>query len=121
MGCSGQRAEEVWIMGPPHTEDEGTVVGRAQLRGKSQLTLPAEVRRALHIEEGDEVTFTVQEDGNVALRGMTTIPADQKWFWTEEWQEGEREATRARAAGETTVYESGEAFLARMDELLGPS
>lgn len=107
-------------MGSPDTGDEGTVVGRAQLRGKSQLTLPAEVRRALHIEEGDEVTFTVLEDGNVVLRGMTTIPADQKWFWTEEWQEGEREATRARAAGETRVYESGDAFLARMDELLGP-
>lgn len=108
-------------MGSPRAEDEGTVVGRAQLRDKSQLTLPAEVRRALHIEEGDEVTFTVLEDGNVVLRGMTTIPADQKWFWAEEWQEGEREAARARTAGETTVYESGDAFLARMDELLNPS
>lgn len=108
-------------MGLPHIEDEGTVVGRTQLRGKSQLTLPAQVRRALHIEEGDEVTFTVLEDGSVVLRGMTTIPADQKWFWTEEWQAGEREATRARAAGETMVYESGDVFLSRMDELLGPS
>jgi bifunctional DNA-binding transcriptional regulator/antitoxin component of YhaV-PrlF toxin-antitoxin module len=28
-------------------------VGRAQLRKNSQITLPVEVRRALHIEEGD--------------------------------------------------------------------
>lgn len=46
---------------------------------------------------------------------------DQDWFHTVEWQDGEREATRARAAGETTTYESGEDLLARMNELLSPS
>jgi hypothetical protein len=42
---------------------------------------------------------------------------DQAWFWTEEWQAGEREATRAIAASETTVFNSNGAFLAHLDEL----
>jgi|SRR4051812_9697299 antitoxin PrlF len=79
-------------------------VGRAQLRKNSQITLPAEVRRALHIEEGDEVEFRVSETGEVVLRGLTVIPAEQRWFWTEEWQAGEREASEQIARGEVTTH-----------------
>lgn len=93
------------------------VVGRAQLRRKSQLTLPAEIREALQLSEGDEVEFTVAPDGQVTLRGWTTIPTDQRWFWTEYWQSGEREASAAIAAGETTVYDSDEDFLAALDNI----
>lgn len=98
-------------------DHEGEVVGRSQLRKKNQLTLPTEVREALQLSEGDEVEFTVAPDGQVTLRGWTTIPTDQRWFWTEEWQVGEREASAAIAAGETTVYESDDDFLAALDEI----
>lgn len=93
------------------------VVGRAQLRKKNQLTLPAEVREALHLSEGDEVEFTVEPDGQVTLRGWTTIPTDQRWFWAEDWQEGEREASAQIAAGDTAVYESDDDFLAALDAI----
>lgn len=43
------------------------------------------------------------------------VPADQEWFWTEEWQEGEREASAQVAAGQTTFYETDEDFLAALD------
>ncbi|WP_338699930.1 AbrB/MazE/SpoVT family DNA-binding domain-containing protein [Streptomyces sp. Q6] len=81
---------------------------RTQLRGKGQLTLPGEVRKALHIEAGDDVEFVVAADGSVQLRGLKTIPAEQAWFWTEEWQAGEREASRQIAAGEGRIYGSAE-------------
>ncbi len=35
-----------------------TAVTTARIRGAGQLTLPAEVREALHVAEGDEVEFT---------------------------------------------------------------
>ncbi|MGH3828915.1 MAG: hypothetical protein ACRDRS_00465 [Pseudonocardiaceae bacterium] len=70
-----------------------------------------------NLSEGDEVEFTVHPDGEVRLRGMTSIPTDQRWFWTEEWQAGEREASEAIAAGDTTVHYSAEDFLAHLDEL----
>lgn len=34
----------------------------------------------------------------------TVVPADQRWFWTEEWQAGEREASAEIAAGGLKVY-----------------
>jgi len=84
---------------------EEDVRARTPLRGKSQLTLPPLVRDALHLVEGDEVEFTVHADGQVTLRGMTSIPTDQRWFWTEEWQAGEREASEQIAAGDLPVYD----------------
>src|SRR5258706_5712234 len=35
-----------------------TAVTTARIRGRGQLTFPAEVREALHVAEGDEVEFT---------------------------------------------------------------
>ena len=73
------------------------------MRERGQLTLPPEVRQALHVEPGDEVEFEVTDDG-VVVRGLKMIPAAQAWFWTDSWQRGEREASEDIAAGRTTVY-----------------
>jgi hypothetical protein len=48
----------------------------------------------LHVPEGDEVEFTRHDDGTVTLRGLKTIPADQAWFWSPQWQAGERGSRR---------------------------
>ena len=98
----------------PATESDTGAAGRAQLRKNSQLTLPAAVRQALHIEEGDEVEFQMTAAGEVVLRGLTTIPADQRWFWTEQWQAGEREASEQIARGEVTTHESVDDMFAHL-------
>lgn len=82
-----------------------THVARVQLRRKSQVTLPAEVRAALHVDEGDELEFAVDDDGTVRVRGLATIDADQRWFWTERWQAGEREASEEIASGDLEVFD----------------
>lgn len=46
-----------------------------------------------------------------------TIPEhepEQGWYWTEEWQAGEREALADIAAGRVTTYGSDEEFLASL-------
>jgi len=55
-----------------------------------QVTIPAGVREALHIKVGAFVDFVVQK-GQVILKPKTLIDEDQLWFWTKEWQEGEKE------------------------------
>jgi len=52
---------------------------RARLRQKAQLTLPDPIRQALHVSEGDEVEFAVQEDGVITVRGFVSVPSDQAW------------------------------------------
>jgi hypothetical protein len=43
------------------------------------------------------------------------IPADQAWFWTEQWQEGEREADEQAAAGQGRYFSSAEEMFAALD------
>jgi antitoxin PrlF len=75
------------------------------LRGKGQVTLPAEVREALHVETGDFLVFEVKEPGVVVVRGMKMIPTDQAWFWAASWQAGEQQASQEIASGQTSpVY-----------------
>ena len=53
---------------------------RTTLRQKGQITLPAEIREALHVEDGDEIEFELTSDGRVLMSGLKMIPADQAWF-----------------------------------------
>jgi antitoxin PrlF len=80
-------------------------VTRTTLRNKGQVTLPAEVREALHVDEGDELEFEIVEPGVVVVRGLKMIPAAQAWFWTKSWQSGERQASEEIASGQLSgVY-----------------
>jgi antitoxin PrlF len=98
-------------------EPEPRLRARAKIRSKAQLTLPEEVRRTLHIGEGDEVEFTVHADGTVTIRGYVSIPTDQAWFFTPDWLAGERKADEEIAAGRGNVHESAEAMFAHLDPL----
>jgi antitoxin PrlF len=90
---------------------------RVKVRAKAQLTLPEEIRRALNISEGDEVEFSVHDDGTITIRGYVSIPTDQAWFFTPEWLAGEREADQDIAVGRGTVHESAEDMFAHLDAL----
>ncbi|WP_200307906.1 AbrB/MazE/SpoVT family DNA-binding domain-containing protein [Streptomyces adelaidensis] len=86
---------------------------QASVRDKGQLTLPAAVREALGVSPGDELEFTVR-DGVVEVHGLIKIRSDQRWFWTEAWQEGEREASADIAAGRTTSHEDVDSMFAHL-------
>ena len=92
------------------------VLARTTLREKAQVTLPSAVRAALHIDSGDDIEFTVDASGKVYVQGLKTVPADQAWFWTTEWQQREAEASADYAAGQTTIYTDGAEFLASLDD-----
>lgn len=41
------------------------------LTSKGQITVPKDVREALHLEPGDQLDFIIQEDGQVLFRPAT--------------------------------------------------
>lgn len=47
----------------------------------------------------------------------TDVPDDQRWYWTEAWQRGERQASKQIAKGFTTTYYDEASF---MRGLFGP-
>src|SRR5579864_572494 len=102
---------------PAKTGPEPRVRARVKIRPKAQLTLPEEIRRVLHIGEGDEVEFAVHDGGTVTVRGYVSIPTDQAWFFTPEWLAGEREADEDIAAGRGTVHETTEHMFRHLDAL----
>lgn len=79
------------------------------LRSKGQLTIPADIREAAHLEEGDPVEIVV--DGIL----LKVIDATQAWFWSPKWQAGEAEASAELERGEGEVFESSDEFLASLD------
>jgi len=84
------------------------------LRAKGQLTIPPEIRQAAHLEENAPVYFTITDQG-ILLRPGKVIDASQSWFWTERWQQMEREADASFAAGRHKTFDDAESFLADLD------
>ena len=86
-------------------------MARTTLRAKGQLTLPDDGRKAAKLEEGDLLEAVVSDTGEVVLRPLATIDRSQAWFWTSEWQAGEREATEQAQRGDGVIFKTDEDFL----------
>ncbi|WP_446666489.1 AbrB/MazE/SpoVT family DNA-binding domain-containing protein [Flexivirga sp. B27] len=88
------------------------------IQGRGTIALPADVRRRLHLDEqGAQLEMTERADGVIELRAALPVPAEQRWFWTERWQEREHEVDDHVAADRVTLHESTEDFLDHLDEL----
>jgi len=86
-----------------------------QVRKKAQLTIPQSVRQKLGIEEGDFLDVRVRS-GEIVLKVKKLIDKEQAWFWTNRWQQGEKEAEEDIRAGRVHRFpdsKSAVAFLHR--------
>ena len=81
------------------------------LRTNGQVTIPAEIRAQAHARPGDLFVAEVTDDA-IVLRRKQLIDADQAYFWTEEWQRGEREATEDIKRGRYKSFRSARALIA---------
>lgn len=86
-----------------------------RMSNRGSVTLPPAIRKALPQSALFEVVR--RDDGVIELRPQVTIDASQAWFWTERWQRMEREADESYARGDFRRFESGEEFLAHLEEL----
>ncbi len=69
-----------------------------------QITIPASIRKALRISVGSIVDFDLKE-GEVIMKPKEMIDKDQSWFWTDEWQKGEKEVDESRRKKDTTSFD----------------
>jgi len=95
-----------------------TFRGYVTVQSRGVVALPAEVRRRLHLDEpGAQVEITERDDGVLELRPALPVAADQRWFWTDRWQQREHEVDAHVAAGEVAVHPDGDALLDHLDQL----
>ena len=82
----------------------------AQIRQNYQLTLPAELRKRFGLKIGDLMEIAVKGT-KLILTPKRAVDIDQAWFWTKEWQEGEREVEVDVKAGRVKKAKSVEELI----------
>ncbi len=93
---------------------------------KYQITLPAVIREAAGVYEGDWLTAQVQADHSILLRPTRMVdagdvPADEAFFYTPEWQAAEREADEDIRSGRMSEPMSAEETIAELHRLAAES
>jgi len=86
-----------------------------QIRRNFQVTLPAAIRKRLHLNIGDILETEVKE-GKIIIVPKKTVDAQQAWFWTKQWQEAEREAEADIRAGRVKKFKNIEDLIKDLDK-----
>ena len=90
---------------------------KTRLRNKGQITVPQEIRQVLQADEGDDLLFSVDDDGHILVSRAQVIPPDQAWFWSQRWQRMEKAAQADLEAGNVVVYSSVDDAITALDQL----
>jgi AbrB family looped-hinge helix DNA binding protein len=83
------------------------------------VTIPAQARRALGLDQPGAQVEVVLRDGELVLVPHIAVPAQHAWFWTEGHQSAEREADADLAVGRYTDSADAESLLADLEGLSG--
>jgi AbrB family looped-hinge helix DNA binding protein len=76
---------------------------------KNQVTLPKDIVKKARLAPGDSLEV-VYENDSIILRPQVEVPRDQAYFWTKDWQEGEKAASADIRAGRLRRFDSAEAL-----------
>ena len=82
-----------------------------KIRKNAQITLPARIRKAVHLEDGDLLDCEI-DDGKVVLTPKKIIDKRDAWFWSSDWQKAEAEAQKDIESGNTKEFDSVDDLLA---------
>lgn len=88
-----------------------------RLSARGTVTIPKHLRRGL--SDNTLLEAVRRDDGVIELRPQAVIDADQAWFWTERWQQMEREADEDYAAGRFKTFDDVESFIADLEAAVG--
>lgn len=90
---------------------------RVRIRKRNQVTLPKRFIEALGLGEDSDIEIRLLDD-RIEIIPMVSIPKDQAWFWSDEWQGAERIADEQIASGEVIVCETDEEVDDLFDRIL---
>lgn len=85
------------------------------VQSRGVLALPRGLRSRLGLDvPGAQVEVVEREDGVIELHPHVAVPAEQTWFWTERWQQLEREVDEHVERSEVERFDSSEDFLSSL-------
>ena len=62
-----------------------------KVKNKYQIVIPEDVRGKLKVKVGDMLEV-MEKNGRLIIKPVIVVDKSQEFFWTSEWQEGEKEA-----------------------------
>jgi len=77
-----------------------------KLTSGGQITLPKAIRIKTNMQPGDFVEVSLDKEGRIVLTPKKLVDAGQAYFWTEEWQKGERKADEDIKTGRVKRFKS---------------
>ncbi len=77
--------------------------------------MPKEILKEFHLNEGDYLEAYGTPEG-IVLKPKVFMDKDQAWFWTEEWQKGEKEADEDIRHGKTASHGTAGDFIKAMEK-----
>ena len=80
-----------------------------------QVALPVNIRAKYNIKVGDILEAKAVKSG-ILLKPKDVIDKSQSYFWTKEWQKGEKQADRDFKAGRFKTFTSVDTFLKDLDK-----
>jgi hypothetical protein len=90
------------------------IIGNVVIQKRNLISLGLLKEYDIPVNDGD--IFQVQlDEGKVVLVPMKLIPADQAWFWSENWQEGEREAEADLVAERVATFDHADDLIKDLD------
>jgi len=90
------------------------IIGNVVIQKRNLISLGLLKEHDIPINDGD--IFQVQlDEGKVVLVPMKLIPADQAWFWSESWQEGERAAEADLVAERVATFNNAGDLIQDLD------
>ncbi len=84
------------------------------VRAADTLLAALDTDLATEAADNSDLRLLTRALRRMAFLVLTEHNPDQAWFWTPEWQSGERQADADKAAGRFTRYDNGDEFLAAL-------
>jgi AbrB family looped-hinge helix DNA binding protein len=75
----------------PHDHKGALTMPTVKLGSKHQITIPAETIKRFGLKPGEELEL-VESGKAIILVPRRDIPKDQRWYYTDEWQQMMQEA-----------------------------
>src|SRR5699024_10995769 len=96
-------------------KDEKMKTEHVQSKKKSKVSVQNDMVEAQNLKVGDDLQVRL-ENGKIVLVPMVSVPKDQAWFWTEQWQQEEQAVEKYIRDGQLTDAKGLEETLQELDQ-----
>ena len=85
------------------------------VQGRGLIAVPTSIRRRFGLDKPGAQVEVIEREGEIVLRPHVAVPADQAWFWTEQWQRMELEADEDIVGGRVVATNDVDELLTDLD------